>query len=561
MIVDKSVNIQILGALMKEPLLLSDTKYNLTPDDFSSTFEKQIFGAIYNLYLNKIETITVVDIDNYLQNYEGVYQNFINHNGIEFLQDCEDISVNKNFEYYYNKLKKYNLLNDLQKDGFDISKIYPTDIMEKDYNDKMDKFEEMSMQDIVNEFKLKISTVESKYEANSVITTVKANKGITELLKRLQVAPDIGCPLQGTIYNTAVRGARLGKYYIRSADSGVGKSRTMVGDACGIAYPFRYNQNYQRWEYAGAAEKVLYVGTEQEYEEIQTMIIAYLTGLNEELILSNGLCNDEERKIISQACEIMDTFSDNLIICQIPDPDIKSVKAKIRQEVLQHDISYVFYDYIFSSPSLLAEFRDLRIREDVVLLMLSSALKDLAVELNIFLQSATQVTIGENERGKMKTKASIRGSKAIVDKADVGCIISLVTEDDLKVLSDAIDLIGIVPNQVIDIYKLRRGKYNNTRIWSYFDLGCCRRKDLFITDARMNGINNFKPLEMNVDFDNIKELDKILLKLNNNENNIEETKEFNQDTMNNTITVEHNITVNKDTGEVIKENLDWNDLI
>ena len=55
--VDKPTILQIFGCLMQHPQYLSESdKYNLTPDDFSSTFEKQIFGAIYNLYLNKIET-------------------------------------------------------------------------------------------------------------------------------------------------------------------------------------------------------------------------------------------------------------------------------------------------------------------------------------------------------------------------------------------------------------------------------------------------------------------------------------------------------------------------
>lgn len=364
MIVDKSINIQILGALMKNPLLLSDTKYSITPDDFSSGFEKQIFGAIYNLFLNGIETINVIDIDSYLQNYEGIYQNFISHNGIEFLQDCEEISNVENFEYYYTKLKKCNLLNDLANNGQDISEIYPTDILDKDYNKKMDRFEEMSIQDIFNKIKLKLSTIETKYQANSEITTVKANKDINQLLESLQASPDIGCPLQGDIYNTAVRGARLGKYYIRSADSGVGKSRSMIGDACGIAYPFRFNQSNMRWEFYGSGEKVLYIGTEQKYDEIQTMILAYLTGINEETILHPGIWNEEEKKIIKKGCELMTIFEDNFIICQIPDPNIKSIKAQIRKEVLQNDIGYVFYDYIFSSPALLREFSDARLRED-----------------------------------------------------------------------------------------------------------------------------------------------------------------------------------------------------
>lgn len=904
MITEKSVNIQIIGALMKNPLLLSDTKYTITPEDFSTSFERQIFGAIYNLFLNGVETISVVDIDNYLQNYEGVYQNFIKANGIEYLQDCEEISNELNFDYYYNKLKKYNLLNDLKTDGFDISNLYPQDIMDKDYNKKMDSFEEMSTKDIFDKVKLKLSGLEAKYECKGDIKKIKASDGIRELLENLEANPDVGAPLQGKIYNTAVRGARLGKYYIRSADSGVGKcvpnstkiptpkgyttvgqvkvgdylfdafgkptkvlavypqgekevwevtfkdgrkalccedhlwsyctegqrkeakegrkfytdtlkelskkelyqqghgykilvpmqkavqysekqytidpyvlglflgdgsfrysdnhkalmfsssdvelvnyisnimnwnskqyqnhsqyswyfefknnsrehknvwvedflksypellnvrsenkfipleylqgsieqrfellnglldtdgsidkekgrisyctissklrdniielarslgfktsviedshkdtnicynieifgqpkdkiklfklnrkkelilqwynngkrkennlfnpiieikkldyseemtcfyvdneehlflmndfivthnTRSMIGDACGLAYPFRFNQEDMRWEYNGCCEKVLYLGTEQEPEEIQTIILAYLTGINEERILCPFAWSNEERQIINKALELMDKFSDNFVIDQMPDPSIKSVKAKIRQEVLVGGFNYVFYDYIFSSPALMGELGGLKLREDVILMMMSTALKDLAVELNIFLQSATQVTVNEAERDKMKTKASIRGAKSIADKADVGVIISLVTENDLKVLAEAIDLIGETPNQVTDIYKLRRGKYNNVRIWSKYDAGTCRKKDLFITDSRMNQVTGFQSLDIQLDLENIGELDKILNKLNN----FEEQEELKQ--------IDNNIIVNTNTGEVIEENKD-----
>lgn len=544
MITEKSVNIQIIGTLMKNPLLLSDTKYTITPEDFSTSFERQIFGAIYNLFLNGVETITVIDIDNYLQNYEGIYQNFIKANGIEYLQDCEEISNELSFDYYYNKLKKYNLLNDLKADGFDISNLYPQDIMDKDYNKKMDNFEEMSTKDIFDKVKLKLSGLEAKYECKGDIKKIKASDGIRELLENLKANPDVGAPLQGKIYNTAVRGARLGKYYIRSADSGVGKTRSMIGDACGLAYPFRFNQENMRWEYSGCCEKVLYLGTEQEPEEIQTIILAYLTGINEERILCPFAWSNEERQIINKALELMDKFSDNFVIDQMPDPSIKSVKAKIRQEVLVEGFNYVFYDYIFSSPALMGELGGLKLREDVILMMMSTALKDLAVELNIFLQSATQVTVNEAERDKMKTKASIRGAKSIADKADVGVIISLVTENDLKVLAEAIDLIGETPNQVTDIYKLRRGKYNNVRIWSKYDAGTCRKKDLFITDSRMNQVTGFQSLDIQLDLENIGELDKILNELNN----FEEQEELKQ--------INNNIIVNTNTGEVIEESKD-----
>ena len=48
-----------------------------------------------------------------------------------------------------------------------------------------------------------------------------------------------------------------------------------------------------------------------------------------------------------------------------------------------------------------------------------------------------------------------------------------------------------LPNVVIDVFKNRRGRWSQVRIWGQNDLGCCRRKDLFLTDANLNPINNF----------------------------------------------------------------------
>ena len=60
----------------------------------------------------------------------------------------------------------------------------------------------------------------------------------------------------------------------------------------------------------------------------------------------------------------METYKDNLQICQMPNPNIEQVRYVVRSQVLEHDIQNVFYDYIFSNPALLNEFRDLRVRED-----------------------------------------------------------------------------------------------------------------------------------------------------------------------------------------------------
>ena len=46
------------------------------------------------------------------------------------------------------------------------------------------------------------------------------------------------------------------------------------------------------------------------------------------------------------------------------------------------------------------------------------------------------------------------------------------------------------PTHVIDIYKNRRGRYKNVRIWCKIDLGTGERKDLFLTRANNEPIQS-----------------------------------------------------------------------
>ena len=117
---DKSAIQQVLGCLMKRPQLLSEVdKYSLVITDFSTRFEKYIFSAIFGLYQNGAKNIAPIDVANYLEVDAAASKTFEQGNGVEYLNDIMDFSSVENFEYYYTKLKKINLLRDLKKQGFD----------------------------------------------------------------------------------------------------------------------------------------------------------------------------------------------------------------------------------------------------------------------------------------------------------------------------------------------------------------------------------------------------------------------------------------------------------
>lgn len=489
--VDKETILQVLCGLMRHPQYLSEKdKYSLTTADFGTYFDKYVFSAIYNLYQGGAIVISVSDIDNYFNAHEVAKNVFQKENGIEYLQDALDFTSEENFPFYYRRLKKFNAIHDLQKAGFDTSWLYCENLTDPKAKEINDKFEELEIGDIFDLVRRRIMKLEVNYSTGDASETEQASSGIVDLLNELRISPEVGAPLQGEMFNTVTRGARKGKFYIRTCSSGVGKTRQAVGDMCYLSYPVRFNVEQWLWEYNGSNEKSLFIATEQEIDEIQTMILAYLTGFNEEKFLYNKF-SDVERTVVQQAVEVMNTFADNVFVVHVPNPSIEQIKAVVRQNWILHDIQNVFYDYIFSSPNLLNEFRDLRIREDVALGMLSTALKDLAVEMRLFVESATQ-TNAKAKEGEDKDENVIRGSRAIIDKCDVACVTTPVTQNDLDLLKDVIETTGLKPTHVTDLYKNRRARFTKVKIWSELDLGTCRKTDLFITDTNFWQIENFE---------------------------------------------------------------------
>lgn len=656
---------------MSKPELLSETdKYFLEPGDFTQQLDKFIFSAIYNLYVNGAEKIHAVDVDNYLQQNSLAKQLMEKENGLNLLQDCEIESEVSNFNYYYNKLKKFNLIRELQLSKDDIDEIYCEDILNERYAEISNRFERMNAVDVVNMLKSKIANIENRYVLNNIAEESRPSDSIRQRVKEWKEKPEIGCMLQGEIFNTITRGGRKGKLYIRSAGSGVGKAvpnyiriptpkgwttvgeikvgdylfdrygkptkvlaiypqkekkqvykvyfksgriaeccnehlwsyynsksrypnklftstlqelinnpsglqdskgayrfsipvcepvqydekeysidpyvmglilgdgsfryqnnqkafyfssndeelveqikipddfmfgsvnqrfdllaglldtdgsidskgrisystvspqlrdnvielceslgmtcsysidkresnyttgesysisikmkkedkvkcfklkrklkiaidyvnskkrterrdrdpivkieptnnyvdmtcfyvdneehlflmnnyicthntRSMVGDACHIAYPIRFDPKVGKWVSTGSCEKVLYVMTEQDTEEIDTMIMAYLTGYNEDIFTYGTF--DENDPRIQTAMDIMERYADNMNYAKVSDPCSSIIKNLFRRRNLQDGIENFFYDYIFSSPAMLDEYRDLKIRED-----------------------------------------------------------------------------------------------------------------------------------------------------------------------------------------------------
>ena len=515
---DKSTVQQVIGSLIKRPSILSEIdKYSLDLKDFTSLLDKYIFAAIVGLYRQGASSIEPIDIENYLELNPSSKSCFENNNGIEYLQDIIDFTQEENFPYYYNKLKKLNLLRDLSKQGFDVSNFYESDLTKPEAVKINREFENLTTQDICNSIKKKLSSLESNYAKSDEIVSSKISDGLQDIIDNIGKVVDIGIPIQGRILNEVINGAERKALTIRAAASGTGKTRAAVSDACFMAFPIRFNSNEQKWEQVGGNEKILFIITEQTEIQIQKMVLAYITDIDESKF-KYGHFTDEESKRIEIAFSIIKRFEDNFSILKMPTPTIETLKAQIREKCLTTDLSCIFFDYIFINPALLNEFKGFTLRNDEILLMMSTALKDLAVEQNVAIFTSTQVNASADDNKNIRNEASLAGGRSTINKADNGMVMARPTAEELEILEPISNKIGI-PNLVTDVFKVRSGRWTQIRIWSKVDLGRLKREDLFITDARLNVISDFSieneyKIENWEDEKDWKEINETIIKLN-----------------------------------------------
>ena len=495
--VDVTAIMQVVGNVYNNPSLLDFTdKYTITDEDFDDEFHRIAFGAIYKLHELGVEKITLENISDFFSSRPKSAAIFKQNKGEEWLLRVSESSLIEAFDYYYSRLKKFSLLRAYDKYGVDVSDIYDADniLDTKKKQQQEDILDNSTLEQIADKVENKIEGIRLKYVDDTFGEAIQAGDDIEGLIDRLKEHPEVGTPLYGPLINTVTRGARLKKFYLRSAATGVGKSRSMIADACYIACNKIYDERFG-WIHNGISEPTLYIATEQEKEEIQTMMLAFLSEVNEEHILNGQYVGDEEDRV-REAARILKESP--LYIEELPDFSLKDVEDKIKKNIRDYGVKYVFHDYIHTSLKILEEITrrsgGVKLREDNILFMLSTRLKDICNQYGIFIMSATQLN-GDYQQAETPDQNLLRGAKAIADKIDYGAILLNVKDDDLVKL-DKILATNVFdrPTIKMSIYKNRRGRYKGVYLWCKADLGCCRIKPMFCTsyDYEMVQIDDIK---------------------------------------------------------------------
>lgn len=226
--------VQVLGCLIADITILdNDGKYILTTDDFVKEFHKILFAAISNMHTMGARQMSVQSIEQYLQSRPNAYAIYKANDGPRFVITAAEQADFSNFDYYYSQTKKFTLLREYNKIGLDVSWIYDPDELDQSKREtKIAYLNSLTLEEISDTIDNKIARVRAEYVDHSSDNSISASAGIDELFASLAETPDVGQPMYGTLINSVTRGMRLGKVYLRSAPTGVGKTRTMIADFC-----------------------------------------------------------------------------------------------------------------------------------------------------------------------------------------------------------------------------------------------------------------------------------------------------------------------------------------
>lgn len=277
-----------------------------------------------------------------------------------------------------------------------------------------------------------------------------------------------------------------------------GKSRSAIKRLVNICSPEIWSFEEQKYivNPNGIDNRGLYIGTEMDvFTEIEPMIWAFISGLDENRIKNNELTEEEELRL-DKAIEI--AGKTKIFLEDEEDFDCAFLWQIVEQHKLENNISIVAVDYIELGGALTSEYvsshKGMTAREDQILLNLSKNLKSMAKNFNVYIYAYTQ-TNDEGRRQEARDQTAVKGGKSIPNKADFGMTSFEPTKKELELLESLISKSNkglgkkVIPNICYTTYKNRWFNPKKVKIWGYQDLGTMEFIDLFCTNEYYEPIN------------------------------------------------------------------------
>lgn len=403
----------IIGCVCNEPTLAIHEDYRLDTEDFGEQFYKIIYATINNIVVNSpdIEKITAIDVDNMIAQSTKAYAIFTTNNGFEYIESAIESCNLKLFKHNFDNIKKYSLLRDCIDKGFSISHIYDYESTDLNKQAKqLDELEKMTVDDILNKLTTSFTKLQTKWSMGESKKSYTADFEIDSLMGKLKNKKEFGYPFPNQYYNAIFNGMREGGFMVRSMGTGGGKTRMALKEMAYVSAIERFNLDTNCWEKNPNPLASSMISTELEIEELQTIIIAIISGIPEAIVKSGTYTSQIEERIIKAINIIKES---KMLLHYIDDFSVEDIELILKKDILEHNVKHLWFDYIQNVPKLSRAMQDaygMSLRPDEILVNFASRLKLLANKYKCYISSSTQINRGAKDENN-RDASGLRGSK------------------------------------------------------------------------------------------------------------------------------------------------------
>jgi replicative DNA helicase len=486
MLYDVSSARMLIGLVLNNPTILYNGRYKLNRSDFSpNLFHKTLFAIIERLAETGMEQIDEKAVCTFIESTEdyAVQREVLEDNEyLGFIKSIKEVvkTSDETIDYYYNNVRKFSLLRDYKNNGIDITSVYDE---LGDEDEQRRKLNDLTIGEIIDTFDNMLGKIRKEYSVNSSVEEVKAGDGFDAVKEQFKETPFYGMSYQSEYLNAITRGQIKGQISCFTSGSAVGKTTIGIGDVCKVASKQLYDSTKHCYidNPCCVSTGALIIQFELDVQfEVMPKIVSYISDVPSPKILDGKYTNDEEQRV-DKAIEILK--KSNIYVVYMPDFTTKSIADCVKEYKVQHNIDYVFFDYIADNSAVNNELQSnskVKIRTDQVLESLTDALKNIARENDIHIRTATQanVKLKENE---ILDESVIAGSRAVTNKLDIGGVLAFPRKKELE------EVEPLLPDNMpcthcLHLYKVRFGRYQkNVKVWLNVDLGTGRVTDLLTT--------------------------------------------------------------------------------
>ena len=392
-----------IGALYKNPIELVNYYRIINPEEFftekDNIFLYKCFIGFYDKFLKTSKTIEISEkqFKIYISDNKEKKEYFNKIGGWNLILRFKNISDSDNINVYFEVLKKYALIRELDKKGFPVEKIV-----------KHKKFDTLNADDIIHAYNHNLSKIISKISKEESVIDITQ-----DTVKTIEIyceTPHIGTPFKWQKYTDYLMGMNKGDLMISLGYVNTGKSRKSVSMIADLVF----KQN----------KRVAMIDNEMSAIKTKNCLITTILndpeyGFNMKIPERNiklGKYKDEkEKKAVIEIAKFIESKQDLWYFKQLHKFTDEALDLEIRKAVLGLDCEYLFYGTLKGYGKSQGEWATLKTTV--------TNLKNISGELGIFTHCTGQLTMDSVKLDIFELdETNIGESKGIIQIADFGII-------------------------------------------------------------------------------------------------------------------------------------------